>query len=62
MGDLTPDDFRPDVACSSQPVPSLTATTAQADVRHVGYAAAPSKADVQKLDKLAHSSAGGSGR
>lgn len=62
VGDLTPDVFRPDVACSSQPVPSLTAATAQADVRHVGYAAPPSKADLQKLDKLAHPSAGGSGR
>ncbi len=65
VGDLTPAAFRPDVACSSQPVPSLTATTAQADVRHVGYAAPPSKAQVQKLAKLvgAHSSsAGGSSR
>ena len=31
-------------------------------LRHVGYAAPPSKADLQKLDKLAHPSAGGSGR
>lgn len=64
VGDLTPADFRPDVPCSSQPVPSLTATTAQADVRHVGFAAPPSSADISKLDKLvgAHpSSARGSG-
>lgn len=62
VGDLTPADFRPDVPCSSQPVPSLTATTAQADVRHVGYATPPSAADARKLENLAHSSTAGSGR
>ncbi len=64
-GDLTPADFRPDVACSSQRVPSLTATTAQADLRHVGYAAKPSSADVSKLAKLVgapSASTAGSGR
>jgi hypothetical protein len=64
VGDLTAADFRPDVACSSQPVPSLTAATAQADLRHVGYAARPSRADVSKLAKLVGarpSSAGRSG-
>jgi phospholipid/cholesterol/gamma-HCH transport system substrate-binding protein len=63
VGDLTSADFRPDVACSSQPVPSLTATTAQADVRHVGYAAPPSSADLRKLDQLVRSpSTGGAPR
>lgn len=65
VGDLTPADFRPDVACSSQPVPSLTAVTAQADLRHVGYAAPPSSADVKKAAKLVGarpSSTRGSGR
>jgi virulence factor Mce-like protein len=27
VGDLTPSDFRPDVSCTSQPVPSLSAST-----------------------------------
>jgi virulence factor Mce-like protein len=52
VGDLTSADFRPDVACSSQPVPSLTAATASADMHHVGYAAPPTKEQVDKLGKL----------
>jgi virulence factor Mce-like protein len=55
VGDLTSADFRPDVACSSQPVPTLTTATAAADLHHVGYAAPPTTAQVQKLDKLVHS-------
>jgi phospholipid/cholesterol/gamma-HCH transport system substrate-binding protein len=51
VGDLTSADFRPDVACTSQPLPSLTATTAAPDLRHVGYAAPASPAEAQKLAK-----------
>ena len=70
VGDLTPADFRPDAPCSSQPVPSLTSATAQADLRHVGYAAPPSSSQVAKAAKLvgarssssSSSSSSGSGR
>jgi ABC-type transporter Mla subunit MlaD len=50
-GDLTPADFRPDVSCSTQPVPSLNATTSSPDLRHVGYSTPPTAASVQKLAK-----------
>jgi ABC-type transporter Mla subunit MlaD len=33
VGALKPSDFRPDVSCSSQPVPSLAAPTAASDLR-----------------------------
>ncbi len=52
VGDLTPADFRPDVSCSSQPIPSLSATTATPDLRHVGYSSPPTTATVQKLARL----------
>jgi phospholipid/cholesterol/gamma-HCH transport system substrate-binding protein len=52
VGDLGSAAFRPDAACSSQPVPSLGATTAPADLHHVGYAAPPTSAQLQKLDEL----------
>lgn len=32
LGDLTPSDFRPDVPCTSQPVPSLAAATVPPDL------------------------------
>jgi virulence factor Mce-like protein len=35
VGDLTPADFRPDVPCSTQPVPSLASPTAASDARAV---------------------------
>lgn len=53
-GDLTAADYRPDVSCSTQPVPSLAAATAPADVHHVSYATPPSKSDLQKLAKVLH--------
>jgi phospholipid/cholesterol/gamma-HCH transport system substrate-binding protein len=52
VGDLTPSVFRPDVPCSSQPVPTLAAATAPADLHHVGYAAPPTSAQLQALRKL----------
>jgi phospholipid/cholesterol/gamma-HCH transport system substrate-binding protein len=50
-GDLTSNDFRPDVSCSSQAVPNLNTSTAAPDLRHVAYSSAPSTATVQKLAK-----------
>jgi phospholipid/cholesterol/gamma-HCH transport system substrate-binding protein len=55
VGDLTSADFRPDVPCSSQPLPTLAAATASADVHHVGYAAPPTNAQLQKLHTLVSS-------
>jgi hypothetical protein len=52
VGDLTSADFRPEVACSTQPVPTLTTVTAPAELHHVGYAAPPSAAQLRQLDKL----------
>jgi ABC-type transporter Mla subunit MlaD len=52
VGDLSSAAFRPDVACSSQPVPSLASATAAADLHHVGYAAPPTAAQLQALHKL----------
>jgi len=48
-GDLTPDDFRPDVPCTSQPVPSLAATTAPTDLSQAGTATPPSSAAAHQL-------------
>jgi ABC-type transporter Mla subunit MlaD len=39
VGDLTPADFRPDVPCNTQPVPSLASPTAAPDSRAVQTAA-----------------------
>ncbi len=47
VGDLTPSDFRPDAPCASQPLPSLSAPTAAADLRAT-RSAAPSPATVAK--------------
>ena len=41
VGDLTPSDFRPDIPCTSQPVPSLAANTAPADFGSPRTTAAP---------------------
>ncbi len=49
VGDLTPDDFRPDVPCTSQPVPSLAATTAPTDLSNAGTATPPSSAAAHQL-------------
>jgi phospholipid/cholesterol/gamma-HCH transport system substrate-binding protein len=49
VGDLTAADFRPDASCATQPVPSLSATTAAPDLRRVGSATPATAADVQKL-------------
>ncbi len=54
VGDLTPADFRPDVACTSQPVPSLAATTAPTDFTSAGAATAPSSAAAHKLGTQLH--------
>jgi ABC-type transporter Mla subunit MlaD len=65
VGDLQSADFRPDVPCSSQPLPTLAAATAPADLHHAGYAAPPTAAQLQKLHKLVGSrsaAATGSGR
>lgn len=54
VGDLTPDDFRPDVSCTSQPVPSLAATTAPSDLTGAGAASAPSSSATRKLATQLH--------
>lgn len=41
VGDLTPSDFRPDVPCTSQPVPSLAANTSPPDFGSPRTSAAP---------------------
>jgi phospholipid/cholesterol/gamma-HCH transport system substrate-binding protein len=41
VGALTPSDFRPDVKCSTQPVPNLAAPTAASDAHLVHSGAAP---------------------
>ena len=41
VGDLTSADFRPDVPCTSQALPSLSATTAAPDLRRTSSPSAP---------------------
>jgi hypothetical protein len=41
VGALKPSDFRPDVSCASQPVPSLASPTAASDAKLVHTSAAP---------------------
>lgn len=62
VGDLTPDDFRPDVPCTSQPVPSLAATTAPTDLGSGGTATPPSSSADHKLAQVLHLSAKGRAR
>ncbi len=62
VGDLNSADFRPDVSCSSQPVPSLSSATVSSDVRRAGPAAPPSPAAARQLAKELHLNTSGSGR
>jgi virulence factor Mce-like protein len=48
-GDLTSPDFRPDVPCTSQPVPSLQARTATVRMRSIHTAVPPSRTRTQLL-------------
>ncbi len=41
VGDLTPSDFRPDLPCTSQPIPSLAANTSPPDFGSARTTAAP---------------------
>jgi hypothetical protein len=52
VGDLKPSDFRPDVPCSSQPVPSLGATTAAPDLRRIAAANAPTTTITNGIARL----------
>jgi virulence factor Mce-like protein len=51
VGDLTSSDFRPDVSCSTQPVPSLGSPVAAADLRSVRTPAAKplSRSDIARM-------------
>lgn len=62
VGDLTPDDFRPDVPCTSQPVPSLAATTAPTDLGSAGSATPPSSSDAHQAAEMMHLSSRERGR
>jgi phospholipid/cholesterol/gamma-HCH transport system substrate-binding protein len=59
VGTLKPSDFRPDVPCSSDPVPSLASPTAASDARTVKSASEPSLTDASlralttRIDKAA---------
>lgn len=61
VGDLTASDFRPDAPCATQPVPSLSASTAAPDLRHLGYSTPAGPATVRKLapELGLHSGGGG---
>lgn len=59
IGDLTPQDFRPDVPCATQAVPSLGATTAASDLRTVASAKPNSLLTLSGLRNLLTRRAGG---
>jgi ABC-type transporter Mla subunit MlaD len=54
VGDLGPADFRPDVPCSTQATPSLSATTTSPDLRRTSSPAAPSMTRAQLRSAIAH--------
>jgi phospholipid/cholesterol/gamma-HCH transport system substrate-binding protein len=62
VGDLTPADFRPDVPCNTQPVPSLAAPTASPDTRAVRSPAATPLTSAALHTEMARAAKVGSGK
>jgi hypothetical protein len=56
VGALKPSDFRPDVPCTTQPVPSLAAPSTAADLRTVHSPAAPAMSATRLRTLLARAS------
>lgn len=52
VGDLTASDFRPDVSCATQPVPSLSSSTVSSSALHAAALQPPTASATDKLAKL----------
>jgi ABC-type transporter Mla subunit MlaD len=59
VGDLKPTAFQPGVSCASQPVPSLSSSTAAPDFRRTSLSATPSVSGLARLERAIARAAGG---